>query len=116
MTACARHTTIVIGVALGELEKYTQARIGNIQAPELTGKFAAATFEHNNARPVDGYARRNSTCTPSFSMLSSVKTRCTGNEGISRCLSLSTQISSTPFRERLSELALQRTPPFVKLA
>ena len=35
---------------------YTQARIGNVQAPELTGKFAAATFEHDTARPVDGYA------------------------------------------------------------
>src|SRR5665213_2212286 len=45
-----------VRVALGELEQYTQARIGNIQAPELTGKFAAATFEHDTARPVDGYA------------------------------------------------------------
>src|SRR5271168_4442999 len=45
-----------VRVALGELERYTQARIGNIQAPELTGKFAAATFEHDTARPVDGYA------------------------------------------------------------
>jgi AAA domain/TrwC relaxase len=38
------------------LEKYTQARIGNIHAPETTGKFVAATFEHDTARPVDGYA------------------------------------------------------------
>ncbi|MBB5060754.1 conjugative relaxase-like TrwC/TraI family protein [Granulicella aggregans] len=45
-----------VRIALGELERYTQARIGNIQAPELTGKFAAATFEHDTARPVDGYA------------------------------------------------------------
>ncbi len=45
-----------VGIALGELERYTQARIGNVQAPELTGKFAAATFEHDTARPVDGYA------------------------------------------------------------
>jgi conjugative relaxase-like TrwC/TraI family protein len=45
-----------VRVALGESERYTQARIGNIQAPELTGKFAAATFEHDTARPVDGYA------------------------------------------------------------
>ena len=27
-----------------------------MNAPELTGKFAAATFEHDTARPVDGYA------------------------------------------------------------
>src|SRR6202453_1192377 len=45
-----------VRVALGELERYTQARIGNIHAPETTGKFIAATFEHDTARPVDGYA------------------------------------------------------------
>jgi len=43
-------------VALQELERYTQARIGNIHAPETTGKLVAATFEHDTARPVDGYA------------------------------------------------------------
>jgi conjugative relaxase-like TrwC/TraI family protein len=42
--------------ALSELERYTQARIGNVRAPETTGKFAAATFEHDTARPVEGYA------------------------------------------------------------
>ena len=42
--------------ALTELERYTQARIGNVHAPETTGKLAAATFEHDTARPVDGYA------------------------------------------------------------
>ena len=45
-----------VRVALTELEKYTQARIGNVHAPETTGKFVAATFEHDTARPVDGYA------------------------------------------------------------
>jgi len=45
-----------VRVALAELEKYTQARIGNVHAPETTGKFVAATFEHDTARPVDGYA------------------------------------------------------------
>ena len=45
-----------VRVALGEFERYTQARIGNIHAPETTGKFIAATFEHDTARPVDGYA------------------------------------------------------------
>jgi conjugative relaxase-like TrwC/TraI family protein len=45
-----------VRVALGELERYTQARLGNVNAPEVTGKFAAATFEHDTARPVDGYA------------------------------------------------------------
>jgi len=45
-----------VRVALRELEQYTQARIGNVHAPETTGKFIAATFEHDTARPVDGYA------------------------------------------------------------
>ena len=40
----------------GNLKRYTQARIGNVHAPETTGKFIAATFEHDTARPVDGYA------------------------------------------------------------
>jgi len=42
--------------ALNELEHYTQARIGGNHPPETTGKFVAATFEHDTARPVDGYA------------------------------------------------------------
>jgi conjugative relaxase-like TrwC/TraI family protein len=45
-----------VRTALGELERYTQARIGNTHTPETTGKFVAATFEHDTARPVDGYA------------------------------------------------------------
>jgi conjugative relaxase-like TrwC/TraI family protein len=45
-----------VRTALQELERYTQARIGNIRAPETTAKFIAATFEHDTARPVDGYA------------------------------------------------------------
>jgi conjugative relaxase-like TrwC/TraI family protein len=43
-----------VQVALQELERYTQARIGNI--PETTVKFVAATFEPDTARPVEGYA------------------------------------------------------------
>src|ERR1035437_6326379 len=45
-----------VRTALQELERYTQARIGNVHAPETTGKFIAATFEHDTARPVDGDA------------------------------------------------------------
>ena len=45
-----------VRAALTELEHYTQARIGNVHAPETTGKLVAATFEHDTARPVDGYA------------------------------------------------------------
>jgi conjugative relaxase-like TrwC/TraI family protein len=45
-----------VRVALSELEHYSQARIGNVHLPETTGKFAVATFEHDTARPVEGYA------------------------------------------------------------
>ena len=45
-----------VAFALDELERYTQARIGGNNAPETTGGFIAATFEHDTARPVDGYA------------------------------------------------------------
>ena len=44
-----------VKVALEQLEMYTQARIGGNHAPETTAKFIAAKFEHDTARPVDGY-------------------------------------------------------------
>ena len=45
-----------VTTALTELERYTQARIGGNCAAETTGKFVTAKFEHDTARPVDGYA------------------------------------------------------------
>jgi conjugative relaxase-like TrwC/TraI family protein len=45
-----------VNVALNELERYTQARIGGNQPAEMTGQFVVAKFEHDTARPVDGYA------------------------------------------------------------
>jgi conjugative relaxase-like TrwC/TraI family protein len=45
-----------VNVALNELERYTQARIGGNSPAEMTGQFVAAKFEHDTARPVDGYA------------------------------------------------------------
>ena len=45
-----------VTTALAELEKYTEARIGGNNQAERTGKFIAAKFEHDTARPVDGYA------------------------------------------------------------
>src|SRR3954449_8341584 len=44
-----------VRVALEQLEHHTQARIGGNHAPETTAKFIAAKFEHDTARPVDGY-------------------------------------------------------------
>jgi conjugative relaxase-like TrwC/TraI family protein len=45
-----------VAVALGELERYVQARIGGNLPAETTGKWIAAKFEHDSARPVNGYA------------------------------------------------------------
>jgi conjugative relaxase-like TrwC/TraI family protein len=45
-----------VNVALNELERYTQARLGGNNVAETTGQFVAAKFEHDTARPVDGYA------------------------------------------------------------
>ena len=45
-----------VTTALTELERYTQARIGGNNPAETTGKFVVAKFEHDTARPVDGYA------------------------------------------------------------
>ena len=45
-----------VTTALAELERYTHARIGGNNAAEQTGRFIAAKFEHDTARPVNGYA------------------------------------------------------------
>jgi conjugative relaxase-like TrwC/TraI family protein len=45
-----------VAVALDELERYVQARIGGNLPAETTGKWVAAKFEHDSARPVGGYA------------------------------------------------------------
>jgi len=45
-----------VTVALDELERYVQARIGGNLPAKTTGKWVAAKFEHDSARPVNGYA------------------------------------------------------------
>jgi conjugative relaxase-like TrwC/TraI family protein len=45
-----------VRTALEHLEHYTVARIGGNRPAEPTAKFVAAKFEHDTARPVDGYA------------------------------------------------------------
>ena len=52
---CEAHQESV-SVALNDLERYVQARIGGNLPAETTGKWIAAKFEHDSARPVDGYA------------------------------------------------------------
>jgi conjugative relaxase-like TrwC/TraI family protein len=45
-----------VTVALGEMERFVQARLGSNLPAETTGKWVAAKFEHDSSRPVDGYA------------------------------------------------------------
>ena len=56
MSGCERPIAPPSQPLLDELERYTQARIGGNNPAEKTGKFIAAKFEHDTARPVDGYA------------------------------------------------------------
>jgi TrwC relaxase len=50
-------------VALDEMEKYAQARIGGNAPAQTTRAWAVAKFEHDSSRPVDGYAARSCTRT-----------------------------------------------------
>jgi conjugative relaxase-like TrwC/TraI family protein len=45
-----------VSVALCAMESYTQARMGGDRTPETTGRWLVATFEHDSARPVNGYS------------------------------------------------------------
>jgi len=45
-----------VKVALKEMERFVQARMGGNRIPETTGKWIATSFEHDSARPVNGYA------------------------------------------------------------
>jgi conjugative relaxase-like TrwC/TraI family protein len=45
-----------VTIALSEMERFVQARMGGNRLPETTGKWIATSFEHDSARPVNGYA------------------------------------------------------------
>jgi conjugative relaxase-like TrwC/TraI family protein len=45
-----------VAVALDETERYVQARLGGTRPAETAGRWVAARFEHDSARPVAGYA------------------------------------------------------------
>jgi conjugative relaxase-like TrwC/TraI family protein len=45
-----------VRIALNELERYAQARMGSNHPARTTGKFIVAKFEHDTVRPVAGYA------------------------------------------------------------
>jgi len=45
-----------VKIALNEMERFVQARMGGNRPPETTSKWIATSFEHDSARPVNGYA------------------------------------------------------------
>ncbi len=45
-----------VRIALDEMEKYVQARMGGNVPAQTTGEWIVAKFEHDSSRPVDGYA------------------------------------------------------------
>ncbi len=45
-----------VAIAARELERFVQARLGGNHPAEATGKMVAAKFEHDIARPVEGYS------------------------------------------------------------
>jgi conjugative relaxase-like TrwC/TraI family protein len=54
--AVRRAHTQSVSVALDIVEHYVQARRGGLFRPETTGAWVAGCFEHDSARPVNGYA------------------------------------------------------------
>ncbi len=44
-----------VNVALDEMERYVQARMGGNNPAVTTGEWAVAKFEHDSSRPVNGY-------------------------------------------------------------
>ena len=45
-----------VDAALRATEPYVQARLGGLRPAQTTGQWVAARFEHDSARPVDGYS------------------------------------------------------------
>ena len=45
-----------VRIALDEMEKYVQARMGGNVPAQTTGEWIVAKFEHDSSRPVNGYA------------------------------------------------------------
>ncbi len=63
-----------VTTALEELERYSQARIGGNNPAETTGKFIAAKFEHDTARPVGDTPLRSFIRMPLSSMSPTART------------------------------------------
>jgi conjugative relaxase-like TrwC/TraI family protein len=102
-----------VTTALTELERYTQARIGGNRAAETTGQFVAAKFEHDTARPVDGYAAPQlHTHAVIFNMTERAdgSTRAVQPQSYFDSQQFATAVYQSELMYRLSQLGYQITP------
>ena len=101
-----------VRVALDQLEHYTQARIGGNHPPETTGRFIAAKFEHDTARPVDGYvAPQLHTHVVIFNMTerSDGETRALQERGLFQSQQFATAIYQSELTYRVRQLGYEIT-------
>jgi conjugative relaxase-like TrwC/TraI family protein len=101
-----------VRVALDQLEHYTQARIGGNHPPETTGRFIAAKFEHDTARPVDGYvAPQLHTHVVIFNMTerSDRETRALQERGLFQSQQFATAIYQSELTYRVRQLGYEIT-------
>jgi conjugative relaxase-like TrwC/TraI family protein len=97
-------------VALDALEPYVQARLGGNLPAETTGRWIAATFEHDSARPVDGYAAPQLHTHVVFFNLTeraNGRTRALEPRELFRTQSYATAVYRTELAMRLSELGYE---------
>lgn len=91
-----------VRVSLDSTEKYVQARLGGDRPAVTTGKWVTALFEHDSARPVDGYAAPQlHTHVVLFNMTSLDKARSIDPKEIYRVQSMSTAIYRAELAARL---------------
>jgi conjugative relaxase-like TrwC/TraI family protein len=101
-----------VRVAIDQLEHYTQARIGGNHPAETTGKFIAAKFEHDTARPVDGYvAPQLHTHVVIFNMTerSNGETRALQERGLFQSQQFATAIYQSELTYRVRQLGYEIT-------
>lgn len=97
-----------VKVALDSTEEYVQARMGGNRPALTTGKWIAATFEHDTSRPVDGYAAPQlHTHVVMFNMTSLDKMRSIDPKEIFRVQSMSTAIYRAELAAALRDLGYE---------
>jgi conjugative relaxase-like TrwC/TraI family protein len=99
--------------ALGEMEKYVQARMGGNLPAETTGEWAAAKFEHDSSRPVDGYvAPQLHTHVVFFNVteLENGETRALQPQELYRTQQYATAVYRSELATRLQELGYEIEP------